>query len=63
MLTVDDQRELGWPLMLTDVRALVDQEVIARSAFFSGSALSSVAGGIINMRAAHGADRRTAFIA
>ncbi|VDB91195.1 unnamed protein product [Peniophora sp. CBMAI 1063] len=62
LLTMDDQRELGWPLMLTDIRALVDQEVLARSAYFSGSALSSVAGGIINMRAARGADRRTAYI-
>ncbi|KZV61940.1 hypothetical protein PENSPDRAFT_270835 [Peniophora sp. CONT] len=62
LLTMDDQRELGWPLMLTDIRALVDQEVLARSAYFSGSALSSVAGGIINMRAARGADRRTAYV-
>lgn len=62
LLTQADRRTFGWPLMITDIRALVEQELLAHSAFFTGTRISSVAGGILNMRAAHGADRRTAYM-
>lgn len=58
LLTMADRRLFGWPIMLTDVRAVVEQELLAHSAFFTGTHISSVSGGILNMRAAHGADRR-----
>ncbi|TFY76959.1 hypothetical protein EWM64_g7055 [Hericium alpestre] len=59
LLTIEDRQEFGWPLLLTDVRALVEQAVLARSAYFYAHAMSSVAGGIMNMRAVRGADPRT----
>ena len=62
LLTQADRRTFGWPLMITDIRALVEQELLAHSAFFTGTRISSVAGGILNMRAVHGADRRTIFM-
>ncbi|VDB91199.1 unnamed protein product [Peniophora sp. CBMAI 1063] len=62
LLTQADRRTFGWPLMITDIRAIVEQELLAHSAFFTGTRISSVAGGILNMRAAHGADRRTTYM-
>jgi len=62
LLTMEDRREYGWPLLLTDVRALVEQGVLAHSAYFYGHTLSSLAGVIINQRAALGADRRTGLL-
>jgi hypothetical protein len=62
LLTIEDRREYGWPLLLTDVRALVEQAVLAHSAYFYGHCLSSFAGVIINERAALGADRRTGLL-
>jgi hypothetical protein len=59
LLEMDDRRTFGWPLMLTDVRALVEQALLAHSAYFYGHILSSYAGRIANMRAARGADVRT----
>ncbi|KAI0034661.1 hypothetical protein K488DRAFT_77072 [Vararia minispora EC-137] len=59
ILVTDDYRAIGWPLMFTDVRAIVEQALLARAACFCGTAGSSVSGGIVNMRAAHGADQRT----
>jgi len=58
LLTMEDRRTLGWPLMLTDVRAIAEQEILSRAAFFSGVTISSVSGGILNMLAARGGDRR-----
>ena len=52
-------RLVGWPMLFTDVLALVEQEIMARSAFFSGYALSSVAGGVVNLRTVRGMDPRT----
>jgi hypothetical protein len=60
LLTMEDRREFGWSLMLTDVRSVLEQSVLAHSAFFCGHYLSSVSGAIINKRAVLGADRRTA---
>jgi hypothetical protein len=62
LLTADDRRILGWPLLFTDVRVVVEQALLAHSAFFTGSSLSSVTGGIVNMRAALGTDWRTVFL-
>src|SRR6266849_677621 len=36
LLEMEDRRAFGWPLMLTDVRALVEQLVLAHSAYFYG---------------------------
>ena len=60
LLEMEDFREFGWPLMLTDVRALVEQSLLVHSAYFYGSSMSSFAGRVANLRAARGADRRTA---
>jgi len=59
LLTIGDRRTFGWPLMITDVRAIVEQAVLAHSAYFYGNSLSSLAGAIVNLRAARGADPRT----
>lgn len=59
VLTKEDRREFGWPLFLTDVVSLVEQAVLARGGYFVGHAMSSVSGGIVNLRAAHGVDPRT----
>ncbi|KAG8761886.1 hypothetical protein FRC11_012538 [Ceratobasidium sp. 423] len=62
LLTLEDRQEFGWPIMITDVLAIIEQTVLSRSAYFYAHAMSSVAGGVINMRAARGADRRAALI-
>jgi hypothetical protein len=62
LLTMEDRRDFGWPLIITDVTALVEQAVLFHSAFFYGHAMSSLAGVITNMRAARGADPRTMFL-
>jgi len=62
LLTIADRRLFGWPLMITDVRAILEQTLMAHSAYFYAHAMSSVAGGIVNMRAAFGADPRTLLI-
>jgi hypothetical protein len=62
LLKIEDRRAFGWALMLTDVLALVDQSLLAHSAYFYGHKLSSFAGRVVNLRAARGADRRTAVL-
>jgi hypothetical protein len=62
LLEMEDRRTFGWPLMLTDVRALVEQSVLAHSAYFYGHKISSYAGRVTNLRAARGADPRTALL-
>jgi hypothetical protein len=62
LLTMEDRRDFGWPLIFTDVMALVEQAVLFHSAFFYGHAMSSLAGVITNMRGARGADPRTMFL-
>ncbi|KZP31372.1 hypothetical protein FIBSPDRAFT_724960 [Athelia psychrophila] len=62
LLTIEDRHNFGWGLLFTDVLALVEQATLARAAFFYAHAMSSVAGGVINLRAARGADPRTALI-
>jgi len=62
LLTMEDRRAFGWPLIITDVRALVEQALLVRSAFFYGHGMSSLAGVITNLRAARGADPRTMLL-
>ncbi|KIM22748.1 hypothetical protein M408DRAFT_28494 [Serendipita vermifera MAFF 305830] len=63
LVTMDDRREFGWPLLFSDVIALVEQQVIGLGAgYFYAHAMSSVAGGILNIRAASGCDSRTALL-
>ena len=62
LLETKDRQTFGWPLMLTDVRALVEQSLLAHSAYFYGSMMSSFSGRVANLRAARGADRRTAVL-
>ena len=62
LLTMEDRRAFGWSLMLTDVRAIAEQGVLAHSAYYCGHAMSSFSGRVENLRAARGADRRTALL-
>lgn len=62
LLTIEDRRAIGWPMLFTDILALVEQSLAVQSAFFYGHSLSSFAGGVLNMRAARGADPRTIMI-
>ncbi|CAE6446175.1 unnamed protein product [Rhizoctonia solani] len=62
LLTLEDRQEFGWPITITDVLAIIEQTVLSRSAYFHAHIMSSVAGGIVNMRAARGADRRTLLL-
>lgn len=61
--TIQDRREFGWPIVFTDVVALVEQAIMGIGAgYFYGHALSSVVGGVINMRANMGWEPSTALI-
>ena len=62
LLTMEDRRDFDWPLMISDVRAAVEQALLFHSAFFYGHAMSSLAGVVANMRAARGADPRTMLL-
>lgn len=62
LMQAEDERLLGWPALFGDVRAQVEQEVAARAAFFYGHSMSSVAGGIANLRGARGKDPRTCYV-
>ncbi|KAG2144156.1 uncharacterized protein EDB93DRAFT_1241314 [Suillus bovinus] len=62
LLTIEDRRTFGWSLMLTDVLSVLEQATLAHAAYFYAHAHSSVAGGIVNLRASHGADPRTALL-
>ncbi|KAG9311639.1 hypothetical protein JVU11DRAFT_7873 [Chiua virens] len=62
LLTQEDHREFGWPILITDVLALVEQAIMSRAAYFYAHAFSSVAGGVMNLRAGLGKDPRTAML-
>ena len=62
LLTREDRRGFGWPMLITDVIAVVEQQMLVRGSFFYGHCLSSFAGAIVNMRAGHGADSRTGIL-
>ena len=59
LLTASDRRAFGPSIWLTDVLGQVEQSFLSRSWYFYGSEKSSFTGGIINKRAANGADSRT----
>ncbi|GJJ13798.1 hypothetical protein Clacol_008055 [Clathrus columnatus] len=56
LLTDEDRRQIGWPLLFTDVLGIVEQRIAASSMFFYGPALSSLSGGVLNIRATMGLD-------
>lgn len=61
-MSIEDRQKFGWPIMITDIIALVEQVVLSHSYYFYAHAMSSVAGGAVNMRAAMGADSRTSWV-
>lgn len=62
LITQDDRRAFGYSLIFTDVLSLVEQALLSKAGYFYAHAMSSVAGGVVNMRAAAGDDRRTALL-
>jgi hypothetical protein len=62
LLTNEDRQMFGWPLMFTDLEAIVEQQVLVRGGYFYGHCVSSFAGAIVNMRASYGADPRTSHL-
>lgn len=50
LLTFEDRQEFGWELMFTDILGLVEQAALAQASYFYAHAMSSYAGGTINMR-------------
>lgn len=62
LLTPSDRRIVGWPLLISDVQAQVEQIIASHGSFFWGFKMSSVTGGIVNLRGARGLDRRTNWI-
>jgi hypothetical protein len=62
LLRPDDRWIVGWPLLLTDVLSIMEQAVMSKAAYFHATAVSSVAGGVMNMRAAEGKDARTSIL-
>jgi hypothetical protein len=62
LLTKEDRQSFGWQLMITDLMAFVEQQLLVRSGYFYGHSISSFAGAVANMRAGHGADPRTMLI-
>ncbi|KAH9058101.1 hypothetical protein EDB87DRAFT_1627498 [Lactarius vividus] len=62
LLTMEDRREFGWQLMITDLMALVEQQLLVHSSFFYGHCMSSFSGAIVNMRGGRGADPRTMLL-
>jgi hypothetical protein len=51
-VTTDDRRAFRWLLMLSDLRAIVEQQVLVHSGLFHGCGLISLAGSVVNMRVA-----------
>jgi hypothetical protein len=62
LLTKEDRREFDWPLLFSDVCAIVEQHVLVRSTYFYGHISSSFAGWVEDMRAAHGVDQQTTLL-
>ena len=62
LLTTEDRKIIGWPLLITDVLALVEQRVMVHATFFWGDPSSSLAGGVMNARAVRGVDPRASWI-
>ena len=49
-------------MLFIDILALVEQEIMARSAFFSAYAHSSVSGGVADLRTGRGMDPQTMIL-
>jgi hypothetical protein len=62
LLTMEDRRTYGWPLLFTDLEALFEQELLVHSDYFYGHCMSSFSGVIMNLRAGRGADLRTMLL-
>ncbi|KZT51862.1 hypothetical protein CALCODRAFT_442453 [Calocera cornea HHB12733] len=62
LLKPEDRNIVGWPLLITDILGLAEQHVMARAAYFHGYGASSVAGGVLNLRAVNGWDPRTTVV-
>lgn len=62
LLTIEDRQTFGWPLMIMDIMAFVEQQLLVHSGYFYGHCLSSFSGAIMNMRAGLGADPRTTLL-
>ncbi|EJD55335.1 hypothetical protein AURDEDRAFT_140927 [Auricularia subglabra TFB-10046 SS5] len=62
LLTPQDRQNFGWPIIFTDILALVEQSLAARSDYFVGQAFSSVTGTVIELRAAKGKDPQTGLL-
>ncbi|KZO94281.1 hypothetical protein CALVIDRAFT_484730 [Calocera viscosa TUFC12733] len=59
LLKPEDRQIVGWPLLISDILALAEQHIMGRSAYFYGNSMSSVTGGVLNLRAINGWDSRT----
>ena len=59
LITEEDRQLVGWPLVFGDVSGQVEQLIASYGVFFSGHTMSSLAGGIANLRAARGFDPQT----
>lgn len=59
LLKKEDRKSFGFELMLVDVQAVVEQALLARAGFVYAHGMSSLAGGVVNMRAKAGKDART----
>jgi hypothetical protein len=59
LVTLEDRHEFGWGILFSDIIGLVEQATLARASYFYGSAMSSFAGGVFNMRAVLGAEEVT----
>ncbi|KAG9126570.1 hypothetical protein FRC07_002943 [Ceratobasidium sp. 392] len=62
LLTPEDRATCGWEMLYSDLIALVEQIVMSRASYWNAHAMSSLAGGVVNLRAARGADSRTALL-
>ncbi|KZP17063.1 hypothetical protein FIBSPDRAFT_894478 [Athelia psychrophila] len=54
LLTPEDYRAFGWPLLFTDVLGVVEQALLAHAHYFYAHARNSFAGGVVNGRAVEG---------
>jgi hypothetical protein len=59
---MEGRRDSGWPLIITDVMALVKRAELFHCAFFYGHTMNSLAGVITNMRAARAQTHRRYFL-
>lgn len=62
LLTPEDRRLVAWPIMISDILAILEQNLASHAAYFYAQSVSSVAGGVVNMRAARGFNVRTSYV-